>query len=166
MVIIRQDLAFIAIIDPKKKHKEDGQYVLYKGADPDRFKIIAAAKEAKKEIRYYYKELATSNGEKIPCQIIITEIPPKHVQPFHTHLSIHEINVVNEGSVMAIDSPISKEDDPAIFTQGIILNEGDGVTEDTGKRHTIANHTDQYAIFTTTQVARMDIEQFPADWKR
>lgn len=167
MLIIKKGLNGIAIIDPKKKFGEAGQYVSYQGNESNLFEEIALAKVASKEVRYYYKKIQTNSGENIPCQIIVTEIPPRHVQPFHTHETLHEISVVDEGSILVIDSnSLGETDTKEILKNGVILHEQDVVIEDPGIRHTVMNHTERYARFTTIQAARIPIEQFPADWKR
>jgi len=165
--VIRKGLMGVAVIDPQKKVDEPGQYESYKGSEIDLAKIIVAAKITGCEIRWYYKDLITLFGEVVPAKVIVTEIPPGHIQPFHTHDNVHEITVVDEGSIMAVDSNDLKEEDRARLLEiGVILNQGDMVIEDPNVRHTVLNHTRDYATMTTVQVARIPIEKFSADWNR
>lgn len=168
MMIVRKGLLEVAIIDPEKKVGEDGQRLIFRSGNPELEKVVITAKIKGREIRYYYKDLTTMNGEVLPCKIVVTEIPGGHVQPFHSHEKIHECSIVNEGSIIVIDDDGLLEDDKdRIRQKGIVLNAGDMVIEDPNIRHTIMNHTDVYARFTTTQVARgMLFEKFEGDWKR
>jgi quercetin dioxygenase-like cupin family protein len=155
----------IAVIDPAKKRGEDGQYTKYMSSETDIATIIELARAKGCEIRWYYTELATGQGEAIPLKIIITEIPAGHVQPFHTHENIHEVSVVLKGQITVIDSEDLVEEDQAdIKGNGTILNREDVVIESPGFRHTVANFSDQPATFITHQTIRTDAEFVP-DWK-
>jgi len=166
MKIIRKGLE-VAIINPKKKIGEPGQYQSFKSGGTETAKAVAAAKMTGCEIRSYYKDLITLNGEVVPAKVIVTEIPPGHIQPFHTHDNVHEITVVDEGSIMAVDSNDLKEEDRAKLLEiGTVLEQGDMVIEDPNVRHTVLNHTGHYATLTTVQVSRIKVEEFSADWKR
>lgn len=152
----------IAVIDPSKKRGEDGQYTKYPQADDS---IIEQARDNNCEIRWYYTELATGQGETVPLKVIITEIPAGHVQPFHTHENIHEFSVVLKGRITVIDSVDLVEEDKAdIKDNGTVLNGGDAVVESPGVRHTVANFSDEPAVFITHQTIRTDAE-FEPDWK-
>ena len=167
MLIIKKNLLSIAVIDPLKKVGEPGQYVKYSGKETDFAKIILIARFAKKEIRYYYNDLITNGGEAIPAKVIITEVPPGHIQPFHTHDKVYELTVINEGKLTVIDSQALQENDiEEIMRQGESIEKGDMIIEDPGIRHTVMNQTDTYVVMTTIQVARIPFEQFSADWKR
>lgn len=169
MVIVpKGSLGGIAIIDPTKKQGETGQYVALKGSQAELAEAVAVARVLNKEIRYYFKDVASANGEKLPAKIVITEIPPGHVQPFHAHDTVHEVSTVDEGEIVAIESDTLEESEVNfIREQGTALREGDMMVADPGKKHTIANLSKAYARFTTIQVARdIPYEQFSADWRR
>ncbi len=168
MVIVpKGSMGGIALIDPKKKQGEQGQYVLLKGSRTELAEAVAAARLLGKEVRYYFKDVVCVNGEKMPAKVVITEIPPGHVQPFHAHDTVHEVSTVDEGEVIAVESETLTEDDAySIKKQGVRLYEGDMMVADPGKKHTIANLSDVYARFTTVQVARVPYEEFSADWRR
>lgn len=172
MRVIRNGLESIAVIDPRKKYREPGQYTGYdltKNPKVNVVAVIAAARATRMEIRYYYRQMATAGGESVPAKFIITEIPPGHVQPFHTHLDVHEFTRVDEGELVAIDSAdLTEEDWALIVTQGEILNPGDIVVEDPGVRHTVMNRDpERYCVITTVQVGRvLQPEQFKPDWVR
>lgn len=167
MQILKRGHSGIAVIDPKKRPGERGQYVKYAANDPDLAIILSSARSAGYEIRYYFSDVKTIAGEVIPLRIVVTEIPPGHVQPFHAHETVHEVSVVNEGTITEIESDVLEETDfAALKRAGTKLLAGDTVVEEPGKRHTIANFTGKYAKFTTTQSARMQREKFASDWKR
>ncbi|MBU1202545.1 cupin domain-containing protein [Patescibacteria group bacterium] len=168
MLIIRQGLQGIAVLDHSKELGQPGQYSSYKGDElEDLASIVAAAKTNGFEIRYYYKDLHTSASEIIPTKIIITDIPPMTVQKFHSHQAVHELSVVTDGEIVVIDSDVLNEADvEAIRSQGVALRVNDMVIEDPGVRHSVANLTDSYATFTTVQTARIPFERFEADWVR
>jgi len=157
----------IAVIDPSKKYGEDGQYRKYSSDRPDLEEIIARALACGCEIRYYYHGLTTSDGEPIASKLVVTHVPPGHVQPFHTHGTLHEMTIVTWGCIIAVDSDaLTEADKDAILKQGTRLTNGDMVVEDPGVRHTVMNPGPAYAIIYTVQTARIPLEKFPADWKR
>jgi hypothetical protein len=165
--IIRQFSQGVALIDPAKKVGEAGQYRRlppdYEGLGA----VVIAAKVAGLEIRHYYKNLATEAGEIVSSQLIITELPPGHVQPFHTHLKLHEMTIVHDGIIVNIESETLQETDVAeIIERGARLGPGDLVIEEPGKRHTQMNPGTVYAVTYTVQTARIPLEQFPSDWNR
>lgn len=167
MQALKKGHSGVAVIDPKKRHGEAGQYVKYAPDDPTLATVVSVARSAGCEVRYYFSDVKTIAGEEIPLKIIVTEIPPGHVQPFHTHETVHEVSVVDEGTITEIESDTLEEVDVvAIKKAGTKLSVGEMVVEEPGKRHTIANFTGEYAKFTTTQSARMQREKFAADWKR
>ena len=167
MKVIRQFAQGIALIDPLKKVGEEGQYRRLP-ADYDGLEaVVTAARVAGLEIRHYYKNLATEAGEVVSSQLIITELPPGHVQPFHTHLKLHEMTIVHEGRIVNIESATLQETDlDDIREYGVWLNSGDLVIEEPGKRHTQMNPGTVYAVTYTVQTARIPLEEFPADWNR
>lgn len=162
--ILRKKFLGIAIIDYGKRFKEKGQYVFHKGGQKDLEKKIAAARKENKEIRYYYKDLRTSSGEALPCQIVVSEIPPGSVQLWHVHEDIHEAIIVNEGRVIAVDAT-ETVDILKIRERGVVLEKGDMVVQDPGVRHTICNDTGEYVVMTATQVKRIPVEKFTVDRK-
>ena len=174
--VIRRGLEGLAIIDITKKAKEEGQYVFYdaqKTPDMNVAAIVSAARMTLKEIRYYYREMlidpADPAGEKIPAKLIITEIPPSHVQTFHVHETIHETTLVVEGELVACESEnLTERDWAEIVRTGKILSVGDVLVEEPGKRHTVMNRDpDRYCHITTYQVSRtLTPDQFKADWVR
>ena len=167
MQILKKGHSGVAVIDPKKRAGEPGQYMKYVADDPDLALVLSAARSAGCEIRYYFSDVKTIAGEVIPLKIVVTEIPPGHVQPFHTHETGHEVSVVSEGTITEIESNVLGETDVATLKKvGTKLSAGDTVVEEPGKRHTVANFTRRYAKFTTTQSARMVREKFASDWKR
>ncbi|HEY9585354.1 MAG TPA: cupin domain-containing protein [Candidatus Paceibacterota bacterium] len=167
MQILKKGHSGVAVIDPKKRAGEPGQYVKWGADDPDLALVLSAARSAGCEIRYYFNDVKTIAGEVIPLKIVVTEIPPGHVQPFHIHETVHEVSVVNEGTITEIESDVLEESDVAVLKKaGTKLSAGDTVVDEPEKRHTIANFTRKYAKFTTTQSARMAREKFSSDWKR
>lgn len=157
----------VAIIDPGKKYGEPGQYQKYSNDFPELAKIVNQALGFGREVRCYYHGLTASDGEPIASKLIVTHVPPGHVQPFHTHETLHEMTVVALGRIVAVDSEtLTEADKDAILEQGARLEIGDMVVEDPGIRHTIMNPGPAYAIIYTVQTARIPLEKFPADWKR
>jgi quercetin dioxygenase-like cupin family protein len=162
--ILKAGYEGVAIIDSKKKAGEEGQFVSIAKDNPDLLTIVMAARMDGKEIRWYYRNLVTYQGKKVPARMIITEIPSGHIQPWHTHESIHELSVVYEGQIVNVEAPETMDLDE-IAKRGTILNKGDMVIEDPGVRHTIANPFPSRAVFSTVQVANIPIDQFNIDWK-
>jgi len=161
-----------ALIDPKKKPDEDGQYQLFDLREMsliDAVTFIATAQRENMEIRYYYRELRMQNGKEIPVKIVLTEIPPGHVQPFHTHEEINEVTIVEKGELVVCDSEdLTEENWSGIMEHGRIAGPGDLVREDLGVRHTVANRSQkEYCHIITVQTSRTrDPEKFATDWVR
>lgn len=163
----------IAVIDPTLALGENGQYQKFVGDDEEVLGIAALAKEARKEVRLYYQDLQAAGDELVASKIIETWIPPFHVQPFHTHHTLHEMTVVVEGAILAIDSDLLNERDlkrvigtQELFKLGTIVHKHAMVIEGPGTRHTVVNHTAFYAVMITIQTARMGMDKFPSDWQR
>lgn len=166
-MVVLKAIQGIAVIDPRKMFGEPGQYRKYTGTLEEMATVIAKARLEECELRYYFKDLKTSDGEVVPSQVIITEVPPRHIQPFHTHEKLHELTLVKSGSIIAIDSPdLTEKDAEKIESQGALLKEGEMVLEDPMVRHSIMNPNRHYAMILTVQTARIPLEQFPADWQR
>lgn len=169
MIIVpnKERLLKVALIDPKLAYGQPGQYVGREGTTADMLKFASEGDVDGKEVRYYYKNLATSAGEPVPSQLIITHIPPGHVQPFHTHYKLHEFTIVTEGSIVVVDHDTLVEHDvDGIKKFGMILRVGDVVIEDPGVRHTIMNPNSCRAVIYTVQTARIPLAEFPHDWVR
>lgn len=163
----RGQLMPIALIDPKKKFGESGQFNRIEG---DTLTLAIEAGKARAlglEIRWYYKDLK-SGDEAIASQIIVTETPPGHIQPFHTHHTLHEFSVVHSGCLLLIESDtLTEEDEEALRAQGTLLHPGGMVIQEAGIRHTVMNpEIASYCVFSTVQTARVGIAEFPKDWHR
>ena len=158
----------IAVIDPKKVYGEEGQYTQYKGTLTELQKYADEAIAKLMEVRWYYKQLSTRDDEAIASQVIITMIPPGHVQPFHTHYMLHEMTLVEEGQIVAVDSETLTEKDSVsdLVAAGVHIKVNQMVIEGPGTRHTICNNGSSYARLVTIQTARIGIEEFPQDWSR
>lgn len=142
------EMTKIAVIDPTKKYGEEGQYRTHTGTRAEL-------------------------GAILESQTILTWIPPGHVQPFHTHHTLHEKTVVVEGEIVAIDSESLTEDEckgMSLFDLdrfgAKIVRAGQMVIEGPGARHTVANKSDYYAFMVTEQTARIPLNEFPHDWHR
>lgn len=162
----------VAVIDPGIPFGEPGQYTSLSGTPEELLAGAYRAKESGKEVRLYYQGLKASNGESVATKVIETWIPPGHVQPFHTHHQVHEMTLVIEGVILAIDDESLTEEE---IRNSIAVLEGkdvrqlavhDMIIEGPGTRHTIANPIHQYARIVTVQTARMPIESFSSDWHR
>jgi hypothetical protein len=157
-----------AVIDPSKKINEEGQYKKFTVLEVDNFlDIIADAREKNFEIRYHYNDVKNNEGGTVPVKFIITEIPPGHIQPFHTHNNCYEITVVDCGEVYYVEDDVLDVTD----TQGVkkvarLLRERDMVFDDEAKRHTVANFSDKYARLLTTQTPRPYSKDFVPDWSK
>ncbi|MGB4076461.1 MAG: hypothetical protein WBK28_02030 [Minisyncoccia bacterium] len=169
----KDGLLTIALIDPKKGFGETGQYTKYEGDLRDMIKHALAARTVGLEVRFYYRGLSSDQGEKVASQVIETWIPPEHVQPFHTHHTLHEMTLIIEGEVVAVDSDtLSEEDlraslrDGSLLSHGAVVRTHEMVIEGPGTRHTIVNATYAYAKLITVQTARMSLSDFPSDWHR
>lgn len=155
-----------AIIDPSKKIQQDGQYKKFFVAETGDFQaIIDDARKNNFEIRYHFTDNKNNEGGVVPVKLIITEIPPGHVQPFHVHKNCYEITVVERGEVSYIeDDSLSNEDVQEIKNTSKVLRTGDMVFDDNGKRHTVANFSDTYVKVITTQTPRPYAQAFMPDW--
>lgn len=170
MLVIRKSDLRIAVVDHKKTFGEKDQYTAYDSEKVDIGKITEEARMVGKEVRYYYQNLVTENAESIPAELIMWEIPPGNIQPFHYHDNVHEFTVVIEGTLMNIESKTFTEDDDIekIMEQGIILEKGDMVIETPGVRHTMLNPSDQWTKAVTIKINRIEGEsrELSSDWKR
>jgi quercetin dioxygenase-like cupin family protein len=155
-----------AIIDPAKKVKEEGQYKKFFVSETDDFRaIIDDARKKNLEIRYHYTDIENNEGGTVPVRLILTEIPPGHIQPFHVHKNCYEITVVEHGEVSYIeDDSLGNEDRQEIKNNSKVLRTGDMVFDDNGKRHTVANFSDAYAKVLTTQTPKPYAQAFAPDW--
>lgn len=159
--------AKIAIINPALPFGAPGQYTSFAGDYGDMEKQVQAAIIDGNEVRLYHKDLATPTGENIAAQVIVTHIPPGHVQPFHTHHTLHEMTFVLDGSILAIDSDtLNDADAEEIRKHGSLVSKGRLVIEEPGVRHTIMNPNTCYAVLYTVQSARIPLDEFPKDWVR
>ena len=166
-------LMAMAVIDPGKVQGEEGQYVKHEGVLSSLMCLAYEAKEQGKEVRFYYQGLIADGEEPVASKVIETWIPAGHVQPFHTHHTVHEMTLVMEGAILTVDSDTLSEDalkelvgTDALLTHGDVVGEHEMIIEGPGTRHTIVNHTDGYAVLVTVQTARMDIDKFSSDWHR
>jgi quercetin dioxygenase-like cupin family protein len=167
MQILKKESLDVAIIDPKKKIGEDGQYVRYTGNHPQLEQLLEQARTRGLEIRKYVERIIAQDGGVIPLKYVITEIPPMHVQPFHGHTTVDEINLITSGEVYFIESETLHEADiDQLRAQGTLLHSGDVVVSEIGKRHTLANFSDAYARVTGTLSATTSVREFRPDWKR
>jgi len=167
MQILLKETLEVAIIDPGKKIGEEGQYLRYSGSSPSLAEIINDARGKGFEIRSYVENIPSENGGIIPLKYVITEIPPMHVQPFHSHTNVDEINLISSGEVHFIESDtLSEKDIDLIRAQGIVMRDGDVVVSSSGKRHTVANLSDKYAFIIGTISAKNSVHEFKPDWQR
>lgn len=170
MVVVPDNgqLLKIAIIDPAKKYGEEGQYVTYEGSLEELEDVAEKARWTRKEVRWYYRDLRDDSDDPVASQVIVTEIPPGHIQPFHTHRTLHEVTIVMHGEIRAVDSDHLEEGSPAreLFDAGRVIKERCMVVEGPGTRHTIYNTSQNYATMVTIQTARIPLDEFPHDWER
>lgn len=154
----------VAFIDPKKKFGEEGQYVACYPKNKKMTRLIASARKKGMEIRYDYSLL----GDRTPYRFIITEIPPGHVQPFHSHKNLCEMTIVLSGEIFYIESKVLTESS----SRSLLKKEGkklvtEGRVVDTSwKRHTVANFSKKYAKMITIQSDNTERVSFVADWVR
>ncbi|MBI4068103.1 cupin domain-containing protein [Candidatus Kaiserbacteria bacterium] len=166
MKILKKEMLAVAVIDPAKKPGETGQYVRYKGNHLGLDAMLARARAEHFEIRRYVENMG-SNGGTIPLKYVITEVPPGHVQPFHSHENVDEINLVRQGEMYFVESEtLSENDREGIRAAGTLLREGDAVVSARGKRHTVANLSDTYTHLIGTLSAASSAPSFEPDWKR
>lgn len=168
MKITRPGFASFAIIDPSKKVQEEGQYTIFVVAEtPDPDSIINEARQRGFEIRYHYTDVENDEGGSVPVRMIVTEIPPGHIQPFHIHENCYEITVVERGEVSYVEHDfLEREDTEKVKEAAETLKEGDMVFDDKGKRHTVANFSSEYTKVITTQTPKPYGLEFKPDWKR
>lgn len=167
MHILRKEVLDIAVIDPKKKIGEKGQYVRYRGDHPGLEQILTHARAGNFEIRRYVENIVAEDGGVVPLKYVITEVPPNHVQPFHSHENVDEINLIRSGEAYFIESETLVEGDTEqLRAQGVLLRSGDVVVSESGKRHTIANLSDEYVLLIGTISAKESVPEFRPDWKR
>jgi len=167
MHILRKETLEVAIIDPKKKIGEEGQYIRYRGDHPNLEQILTDARAGNKEIRQYVENIEAEEGGIIPLKYVITEVPPEHVQPFHSHTNVDEINLINAGEVYFIESEtLTEQDVESIREQGTLLRSGDAVISSSDKRHTVANLSGAYAFLIGTISAKESAAEFKPDWRR
>jgi quercetin dioxygenase-like cupin family protein len=167
MQILQKESLEVAIIDPRKRIGEEGQYVRYKGDHPYLDQILDEARTAGLEIRRYVENIAARGGGIVPLKYVLTEVPPMHVQPFHSHTNVDEINLVNSGEIYFIESEtLSESDTEQIRELGTLLRAGDVVVSEAEKRHTVANLSDRYAFLIGTISAKDSVAEFRPDWKR
>jgi quercetin dioxygenase-like cupin family protein len=167
MQILQKESLEVALIDPKKKIGEEGQYVRYRGDHPGLEEILAHARASNLEIRRYVENIAAENGGVIPLKYVITEVPPGHVQPFHSHTNVDEINLINSGEVYFIESEtLTEQDVGSIREQGTLLRAGDVIVSSSDKRHTVANLSGSYVLLIGTISAKESAAEFKPDWRR
>jgi len=156
----------VGIINPSKRVGDTGQYTLLEGTLEELDGRLILARKHGFEIRWYYKNAMTYEGEIILSQLSMTEIPPGHVQPFHTHHTINETILVIQGSIMAIDSDELDESDlEKLLRNSVRVNQYQSVIQGPGQRHTIFNPFDKYASFIASQTARLpEGVELSADW--
>ncbi len=167
MQLYKRNAQDIAIIDPTLQYGDVGQYVKFAGTDPKREEYLRDAKERKCEIRYYCAALKTARGEDVPFRVLFAEVPPGHIQPFHTHEKIHEVLVVCSGEITSVVHPSLTEKDVAgIRKHGQLVTEGSVAVSEPGDRHTIANLGDEYASILFVQSPRGQSTAITPDWIR
>lgn len=155
-----------AVIDTAKKYGEKGQYQLFSASGKGLGNILNNARKKNFEIRHDY-DLIKVMGKKLPFRFIITDIPPRHVQPFHTHKALHELTIVLSGEIFYIESDRLSEKTSVkseIKKNGVKLTEGDLVIDDKIKRHTVANFSRKYARMITIQSAKKEGANLLTDW--
>jgi len=113
------------------------------------------------------ENIAAENGGVIPLKYVITEVPPGHVQPFHSHTNVDEINLINSGEVYFIESEtLTEQDVGSIREQGTLLRAGDVIVSSSDKRHTVANLSGSYVLLIGTISAKESAAEFKPDWRR
>lgn len=167
MHILRKEALEVAIIDPQKRIGEEGQYVRYRGDYPGLEKILVKARAENKEIRRYVENIVAGDGGIVPLKYVITEVPPGHIQPFHSHSNVDEINLIREGEAYFVESEtLSERDIDEIRAKGTQLREGDVVVSEPEKRHTLANLSGKYVFVIGTISAKESVREFKPDWIR
>ncbi|MCR4276212.1 MAG: cupin domain-containing protein [Candidatus Parcubacteria bacterium] len=167
MHIFRKEALEAAVIDPQKRVDEEGQYIRYRGDYPNLERILTQARADNMEIRRYVENIVAEDGGVIPLKYVITEVPPGHVQPFHSHTNVDEINLISAGEVYFIESEtLTEQDVGSIREQGTLLRSGDAVVSSSDKRHTVANLSGAYALLIGTISAKESAAEFKPDWRR
>ena len=139
----------------------------YSGGNPKIEEILKNARNKKFEIRSYVGNIASEDGGAVPLKYVITEVPPMHVQPFHSHTSVDEINLISKGEVYFIESDtLTEKDKGSIKEQGTLIRAGDAVVSKSGVRHTVANLSPEYALIIGTISAKNSVPEFKPDWRR
>lgn len=157
-----------ALINTAKKYGDSGQYRLLPSSRKNLRTMLGKAKKNKFEVRYDY-DLIKAAGKKLPFRFIITDIPPGHVQPFHTHQNLHEVTIVLDGEVWYIESDKLSEitsDKSELKKKAKKLSEGDLVVDDRIKRHTVANFSKSYVRMITIQSSKKEGANLVRDWVR
>ncbi len=168
MKISQPGFVKVAIINPKKEYGEKDQYRSFPASFKNLSGVLNLAKKNFFEIRHDYYDIK-ADKERLPYRVIITEIPPGHVQPFHLHKNLHEMTIVTEGEIFYIESESFSESEKnkLVFKKkGKKMKTGDLVVDDKGKRHTVANFSKKYAKMITIQSARKNVDIVSADWIR
>lgn len=168
MKITHPGFSKAAIIDTTKKYGDKGQYRLLSASKKGLKTDLAHAKKNRFEVRYDY-DLIKAAGKKLPFRFIITDIPPGHIQPFHSHKNLHEITIVLNGNISYIESnklseTVSSKNE--LKKKGVNLSTGDLVIDDKIKRHTVANFSRAYASMITIQSSKKEGANLVADWVR
>lgn len=167
MQIIRKETLEVAIIDPKKKVGEEGQYVRYQGNHPDIEQVLVRARTDGKEIRRYVEHIVAEDGGIVPVKYVTVEVPPRYVQPFHSHTNVDEIDLISSGELYFIENDsLTEHDIDHIRELGMRLQPGDVVVTSPGKRHTVANLSDTYAFIIGAISSKESVPEFQPDWKR
>lgn len=166
MKITHPGFSNAAVIDTTKKYGDKGQYRLLSASAKNLKVILANAKKNRFEVRYDY-DLIKAASKKLPFRFIITDIPPGHAQPFHTHKNLHELTIVLEGDVFYVESDELSEITSSrseLKQKGVKLSVGDLVIDDTIRRHTVANFSNTYARMITIQSSKKEGANLVTDW--
>ncbi|MEK7515504.1 MAG: cupin domain-containing protein [Patescibacteria group bacterium] len=166
MKITHPGFSKAAIIDTTKKYGDKGQYRLLSSSKKNLKTALKDAKKNQHEVRYDY-DMMKAGGKKLPFRFIITDIPPGHIQPFHSHKNLHELTIVLGGEILYIESDKLSESKSArkeMKKIGVKLSVGDLVIDDKIKRHTVANYSKSYARMITIQSAKKEGANLVTDW--
>ena len=168
MKIAHPGFSKTAIIDTTKKYGDIGQYRLLSAFKKGLKTELAHAKKNRFEVRYDY-DLIKAGNKKLPFRFIITDIPPGHIQPFHTHQNLHEVTIVLNGNIWYIENEKLSEiasNRSELKKKGVGLSVGDLVIDDKIKRHTVANFSRAYARMITIQSSKKEGANLVRDWIR
>ncbi len=160
-IIDRELLSLIVVTDPQKERWEIGRNTkLFPQGCFE--KEVLDAQMSGKEIKYYYKNLTTP-GKVIPIRLIITEIPPGHIQPFRIN-EVVEIDIVIRGIILIVDSPsLTENNKKKILKKGRLLKEGSSIIIEPKIRYTIMNPGHRYAVVYSFQIPNFPSIFFPGD---